>query len=187
MRRKRSGLENSAFSPPFYTPNIGSNAYNIPEEYESELIDIYTNFTEEIPDIKLEELPKLLKNELHIPEELIPNQEEFRSWLIDGTEIVDFEKWLYNGYFWLLLNNHIGEVDMIWSDIWSSLDTSSHTERIESLRTRKLYLADIRNLIKIGKLDASAVGMLQTAGNGKVFVTYIDFYVLLGRLGMFKI
>lgn len=193
MRRKRSGLEGSAFEPPFYTPSVGSHAYKIPEDYETELLDIYTKCTEETPDIKIDELGSILEHEFRIPSEIIPDMESLKSWAIEGTDVVDFEKWLYNGYFWLLLKNHIGDVDMLWQDVWSALDSVSsekdarktHTDK-DALRSEKLYLSDVKKLIELGKLEASAVGMLQTAGNGKVYVGYVDFFVLLGRLGAFK-
>lgn len=189
MRRKKSGLESTAFAPPFYTPTIGANAYKIPEEYESDLLDMYTKLTSEeennsTPDITIEQLPNILLKEFRIPIEIIPDENELKlSWSIPGTNVVDFEKWLYNGFFWLLLSEHIEDVDMLWQDIWSALNVD---KSLENLRKEKMYLKDVKKLIEIGKLDASAVGMLQTAGNGKVFISYVDFFVLLGRLGMFN-
>lgn len=187
MGRKKGGLELVAFEPPFYksTSGLSSNAYSIPEEYEIELIDIYSKLTELEPDIKVNDLPDILKDELRIPIEIIPKDDEFKTWAIDGTDILDFEKWLYNGYFWLLLINNINDIDMLWQDIWSAL-RNGDTLTKEKLRSEKLYLNDVKKLIEIGKLDASAIGMLQTAGNGKVFISYVDFFILLGRLGMFR-
>lgn len=186
MARKKSGLEESAFKPPFFTPSIGSNAYKIPDEYEMKLLDMYTKLTETDPDIKDYEIPNILENEFNIPKEIIPIDKSFlKSWNIIGTNIVDFEKWLYNGYFWLLLSNHIEDIDMLWQDIWAALDKYKD-EKKENLRNSKLFLVDVKKLIEIGKLDASAIGMLQTAGNGKVYINYIDFFILLGRLGLFK-
>lgn len=186
MTRKKIGLERTGFEPPFYTPDIGANAYNIPEEYETLLIDIYTKSTEINPDILIEEIPNLLRNELNVPEALIHvNENEFKSWAIDGTNILDFEKWLYNGYFWLILSGNLGTVDMLWNDIWAALGVND-TRNDSNLRVNKLYLKDVKKLIEIGKLDGNAMGMLQTAGNGKVYIDYIDFFKLLGRLGVFE-
>lgn len=183
MARKKIGLESTAFEPPFFTPDIGANAYKIPEEYETLLIDTYMKYTELNPDIFIQDIPTLLENELHIPKNLIPkDQNELKSWLVDGTDILDFEKWLYNGYFWLILSENLETIDMLWHDIWVALGITSN----EQLRSNKLYLNDVKTLIGIGKLDANAIGMLQTAGNGKVYIDYIDFFKLLGRLGVFK-
>lgn len=193
MRRKRSGLEGTAFEPPFYTPTIGSHAYKIPEDDETELLDIYTKLTEEKPDIEVNDLAGILENEFRIPVELVPSAQELHSWAIEGTNVVDFEKWLYNGYFWLLLNKYIDDVDMLWQDVWAALDPVTAKNGVEqvqrdrdALRSQRLYLLDVKKLIEVGKLDASAVSMLQTAGNGKVYIGYVDFFVLLGRLGVFK-
>lgn len=193
MRRKRSGLEGTAFEPPFYTPTIGSHAYKIPEDAETELLEIYTKLTEEKPDIEVADLQLILETEFQIPAELVPSMQELTSWAIEGTDVVDFEKWLYNGYFWLLFSKYIEEIDMLWQDVWTALDSVSAKKGEEkfqrdkgALRSRKLYLSDVKKLIEVGKLDASAVGMLQTAGNGKVYIGYVDFFVLLGRLGVFK-
>lgn len=186
MVKRKTGLEVTAFQPPFYksTSGLNSKAYNIPEEYEIELIDIYSKLTELEPDIKVKDLPNILRDELGIPIEIIPKDNEFQSWAIDSTNILDFEKWLYNGYFWLLLINNINDVDMLWQDVWSALNNKEVLDK-EKLRNEKLYLNDVKKLIEIGKLDASAIGMLQTAGNGKVYISYVDFFILLGRLGMF--
>lgn len=191
MARRKTGLESTAFEPPFYNAEIGSHSYNIPEEYETLLIDIYTKYTEEAPDIDISLLPELMENDLNVPREIVPTQSELKSWAIEGTEILDFEKWLYNGFFWLLLGDHTEDIDLLWIDIWSNLTEGkssdiSSLEQKESLRAKKLYFADITKLISIGKIDASAMGMLQTGGNGKLFVTYVDFFIILGRLGAFQ-
>jgi hypothetical protein len=186
MARKKSELDTYAFQPPFYTSAIGAHAYKIPEEYEATLIDIYTKNTEENPDIHLRDIPKLLEDELNIPTEILPNENQLKSWLITGTDILDFEKWLYNGYFWLLLSKNFENVDMLWNDIWLSLDDKLKNISNSDLRSRKLYVTDVKKLIEIGKLDANAIGMLQTASNGKVYIEFVDFFKLLGRLGVFK-
>lgn len=191
MGRRRTGLESTAFEPPFYNSEIGSHSYNIPEEIETLLIDIYTKHTEENPDIDISELPQLIQDELNVPKEIIPSEGDLKAWAIEGTSILDFEKWLYNGFFWLLLGDHVEDVDTLWIDIWSNLlgfknDEGTLLDRKDSLRTKRLYFADIKKLITIGKIDANAMGMLQTGGNGKLYVTYVDFFVLLGRLGVFQ-
>ncbi|GAV28633.1 hypothetical protein PMKS-002107 [Pichia membranifaciens] len=193
MGRKRSGLEGTAFEPPFYTPTIGSHAYKIPEDDETELLEIYTKLTQEKPDIEVDDLAGILENEFRMPVELVPSTQELHSWAIEGTNVVDFEKWLYNGYFWLLLNKHIDDVDMLWQDVWAALDpvtSKNGGEQVQrdkdALRSQRLYLSDVKKLIEVGKLDANAVSMLQTAGNGKVYIGYVDFFILLGRLGVFK-
>lgn len=183
MRRQKSTHESTAFQQPFYIPEIGANSYVIPEEYENNLLDIYTSYTEESEDIHLSQLPGILTNDLKLPKEIIPVENELKSWAIENTDILDFEKWLYNGYFWLLLSRHLSDVDMIWDDVLAALGKEGKSE---SLRLKVLNLSDIKKLIEIGKLDASAVGMLQTAGNGKPYVTFVDFFRLLGRLGAFK-
>ncbi|ONH76019.1 hypothetical protein BOH78_1542 [Pichia kudriavzevii] len=184
MGKRKSGLEVTALTPPFYTSPIGSNAYNIPEEYEAILLDIYTRYTEEKPDIHLSDITKLLVDEIGIPENLVPKGDGLTSWLIPGTDILDFEKWLYKGYFYLLLREHIDEVDMIWEDLWITLDPKIIEKG--DLRSKRLYLTHINKLISVGKIDANSIGMLQTGGGGKVYVDFIDFFKLLGRIGAFS-
>lgn len=187
MARRKSGLQGTAFEPPFYTSSVGSNAYTIPPKYETQLLDIYTHHTEEKPDIHLEEIPSLLIDGLNVPAEVVPNRDELTSWLIEGTEVLDFEKWLYNGYLWLLLGDNLDDVDLLWEDIWETLEKDINTEDKNLLRRKRLYLKDVKTLINIGKLDANAMEMLQTAGNGKVYIDYLDFFKLLGRLGVLQV
>lgn len=181
MGRRKSGLEATAFEPPFYEPTIGPFSYNIPDEYESVLIDIYTKYTSITPDITIDQINGILHDEFNVPIEILPSNDELEKWVIEGTNILDFEKWLYYGHFWMILSENIDDVDILWNDLWGNLGVVTEGKNI---RERKLYLAEITKLNKIGKLDANAIGMLQTAGNGKLFITYIDFFILLGRLGI---
>lgn len=182
MKRKISHLETTAFQAPFYTPTVGANSYVIPEEYETVLLDIYTSHTEESEDIHLSQLRDILIDDLKLPNEVVPNEAELKSWTIEKTDILDFEKWLYNGHFWLCLSNHLKDVDMLWDDLWTALGTKGNPEEI---RKKVLHLTDVKKLIDIGKLDANSVEMLQTVSEGKLYVTYVDFFRLLGRLGAF--
>lgn len=184
MGRRKSGLELTAFNPLFYESDFGKNSYNIPDEYESILIDIYTQRTAEIPDIISDQINNILQEKFKLPNEILPTKEELKKWTIDGTNILDFEKWLYNGYFWMILSENIDDVDIIWNDLWGNLNNN---DNMDNIRTKKLYLSDINKLNNIGKLEANAIGMLHTAGNGKLYVTYVDFFILLGRLGILQI
>lgn len=183
MARQKSNLKSTAFQQPFYTPEVGANTYVIPDEYENILLDIYTSHTCDSDDIHISQLQEILRSDLQLPIELIPTENELSSWAIENTDILDFEKWLYNGYFWLLLSRHISEVDMIWNDVWAALGKE---DTIVSLRLKVLSLSDIRHLISIGKLDVNAEDMLHTAANGNSYITFVDFFRLLGRLGAFK-
>lgn len=187
-KSRKTGIEATAFEPPFYKPSIGLNSYKIPENYETKLLDLYTEILENTQksDITKDELEDILETYFMIPKELILQDNDLDDWLIEGTDVVDFEKWLYNGYFWLLLKDKISIVDMIWKDICSALDTGNDLLTPNKLREKKIYLTDVRKLIEIGKMEANCIGMLQTISNGKVYINFVDFFILLGRLGVFN-
>lgn len=191
VRRKRDRLEYTAFSPPF---DQRTHEHNIPQKYEDILLDGYTNFCEikNTDDIKLDNLAEAIEKYIGVPFKLIPDKNELRSWCIDNTEIVDFEKWLYNGYLWLKIVENMDIADDYWKMILKLLNGGSEksngneNELDDNDRFKKLYLNDVKKLVKIGRIDADIIGMLQTASRGKVFINYIDFVVLLGRLGEFN-
>lgn len=186
VRRKRDKLEYTAFSPPF---DQRTHEHNIPQKYEDILLDGYTNFCElkNTDDIKLDDLAEAIEKYIGVPFKLIPDENELKDWCIENTKIVDFEKWLYNGYLWLKIVENMDIADTYWKMILKLLNSGNNNGDLgDNERFKKLYLNDVKKLVKVGKIDADIIGMLQTASKGKVFINYVDFVVLLGRLGEFN-
>lgn len=161
-----------AFKPPFYTG--GSSDYTIPEKYEEKLLDTYT----QIQEVSNEEEFDLQFTNIHdaiqmlgVPPEVIVGLKK-GEWCIDSTNIVDFDKWLYMGFFWLILGQNYEIVDSVWFQLTNS------TNRKGSIKFNKLDTM-IRDL----KLDLDVKSMFDLASNNKNFINYIDLFTILGRLG----
>lgn len=175
-KRKQLELE-MAFAPPFYP----LSNYPIPLEDETILVDMFSKLTATLdePDLVVGMLAMALQ-ELSVPAELIPSAEDFlkQGWCIDQTDIVDFEKWLYKGHWWLLLGRNVAVVDKWWHVLGKEL-------RTEEVAVNELYA--LFQTAKIGDGThgyAQVVEMFNLASDGKLYIDYLDFYVLLGRLGL---
>ncbi|GME85597.1 unnamed protein product [Ambrosiozyma monospora] len=158
----------------------------IPQPIEDKLLDAFTNFSEYkgIDDILISQLPELFVKYLHISPKLayFIKSEQF---VLEGTtDIVDFEKYLFNGYLFLTLNKGIKTLDFYWNLVVPESPSN------EPAYKRKLYMNDIKKLTEIiGDTNEVSSDLLidmltvPNSGEDKLYVDYFDFGLILGRIG----
>lgn len=175
----------AAFRPPFCTAYVGD--YTIPEKYETRLLDVYAEMTgpgedaidasiaNSDPDLHFSALPSAIEA-LGVPPEVITGLRP-ADWCISGTDIVDFDKWLYNGYFWLLLGLNVETVDALWLQFAHTMDRTSGVSRKQ-----------LASMVKELRLDLDVDSMFKLASGATAStISYVNLYTILGRLALIPI
>lgn len=163
-----------AFNPPFYTGD--GSGYIIPEKYEEKLLDIYSDIQQgfEEFDLRFNNLQDAIQM-MGVPPEVIVGLRK-EEWCIESTDIVDFDKWLYMGFFWLVLGQNFELVDPIWFQLTDS-----------NKRTGTITYKKLNEMITELKLELDVESMFQLASNNKNHIKYIDIFTILGRLGVIPV
>ncbi|QLQ78306.1 hypothetical protein HG537_0A05530 [Torulaspora globosa] len=157
----------------------------VPQEIEDEILATYAEFSLE-HDMTLDDLDKYFE-QLELPKELckmIPRNEL----VIEGTNVVDFTKLLTSTYHVLIFMDNEKTI----TEMWSLLVTSSGRDRDfpqVRLKNHVLSLKDlqkIRNYIGVEQ-SSGIVEMISVATGGRrVYMTYLDFAYILGKLGYLR-
>lgn len=153
-----------AFEPPFYR----STNYTIPEDCEAELIEAYTAACGAEPDMVFAQIRPTLRAWGVPPEVIVLDQPD---WCIGDTDVVDIDKWLYEGHFWLLLSRNIGIVDTFWGHLVAGGD-----------RRASITLQDLQTMVQDVKLDLDTRKMFSIATETDS-ISYVDLFRILGRIG----
>ncbi|AMD21646.1 HFL210Cp [Eremothecium sinecaudum] len=157
----------------------------IPKDIEDEMLLAYSTCTDNQDDLTISDVSRFFK-ELHLPEEWYKLVDKQRI-CIDGTEVVDFEKLLSVTYRLLTFMDNERVIDDQWSLIVSyagRLDRFPNTE----LRKQVLSLKDLQRCSsQLSMEPQQTLEMLACATEGrKVYITYLDFAYLLGKLGYLR-
>ena len=154
----------------------------IPGELEDELLVAYATCTEGQDDMTAAQLPAFFED-LQLPKEWYELVSPSRV-CIEGTDIVDFEKLMSATYRLLIFMDNEKTIDEHWELL---LGASQRAERFGRVPARKqaVTLKDLqRCAAHVGMEPEQSVEMLAWAtGGSRVYVTYLDFAYLLGKLG----
>ncbi len=192
--RKKSFAQRVAFDSIY----AKSRASRIPQEIQDELLDAYTRFCDknDTEDILLKDIPQLLKTELNVSDKLLMfiNVQYFCMDALETTDseqaqIVDFEKYLYEGALLLQLNSQIDIIDYYWNMTLATLKGKSLLPEKENNSSYKerIYLDDLKRLCERLKQDVPTnvmLDMITVINDGqRVWMNYMDFALVLGRTG----
>lgn len=157
----------------------------VPQEIEDEILTTYAEYSLD-HDMTLDDLDKYFE-QLQLPRDLykmIPRSDL----VVEGTNVVDFSKLLSSTYHLLIFMDN----EKIISEMWSLLVQGSGRDRSfpqVEMKNHVLSLKDlqkIRNYVGIEQ-SGGVVEMISTATSGKrVYMTYMDFAYILGKLGYLR-
>lgn len=157
---------------------------NIPREIEDEILTTYANYNVEA-DMTTMELSSYF-TELQMPKELYKLL-NYQDLCIDGTNVVDFDNLVRATYHLLVFMDNQETIDEQWLLL---VEFSGRGERFPrvNLRNHVLSIKDLQKISNaIGGDNGHLVDMMSCATNGKrVFITYLDFAYLLGKLGKLR-
>lgn len=166
-----------------------SRKKRIPQDTEDKLLDAYTIFCDEnqIEDVHSKDVRKLLLQYVGINKKLVHLVDPERFVMTDlagsmAENIVDFERYLYEGALLLKLNSQLSLIDQFWNLVQDALPSHAHKEC--------LYLKDIQTLCKTLNVSAPMnvlFDMLTVGNKGEhPWMNYLDFALILGRVGLLK-
>ncbi len=193
--RKQTLAEKVAFESIY----AKSRTSRIPQEIQDELLDAYTKFCDrnDTEDILIKYIPNLFKTELKVPGKLLTfiNVQDFgmdglETSSSDVSQIVDFEKYLYEGALLLRLNAQIDIIDYYWYMTLAIVNGKSELSSAEKKTAYKqrIYLNDLKMLCQKLKQDVPTsvmLDMITVINDGeRAWMNYMDFALVLGRTGI---
>lgn len=187
---RRDRIKGISSKQAFDTVWSGSKKSQIPQEVEDRLLDSFTRFCEDKSreDVYLEDLTELFQDYVGIDQTVVYFIEKDK-YVIEGLDrqIVDFEKYLYQGALVVAMEEKKDVVDYYWQMVMENLKGMALTaSEKSSVWKRKLSLKEVDKLMRNMKQSTTTdvlMKMLQVGGAGKLYVTWWDMGVILGRIG----
>ncbi|KAG7810688.1 hypothetical protein KL921_002316 [Ogataea angusta] len=147
---------------------------------EDFLLDAFTKYCEDngTEDLLLKYLKPFFKQYLRISDKLIYFLQPHDFILKGTTEVVDFERYLYRGGLFLILNQNLDLIQDNWKLVLNSLGRKpSYKER--------LTFSDVQKLAASLNQDTpqSTVADMLTLQGDKQYIDFFDFALILGRVG----
>ncbi|KAG7826659.1 hypothetical protein KL920_005381 [Ogataea angusta] len=147
---------------------------------EDFLLDAFTKYCEDngTEDLLLKYLKPFFKQYLRISDKLIYFLQPHDFILKGTTEVVDFERYLYRGGLFLILNQNLDLIQDNWKLVLNSLGRKpSYKER--------LTFSDVQKLAASLNQDTpqSTVADMVTLQGDKQYIDFFDFALILGRVG----
>lgn len=157
----------------------------VPAEIEDEILAAYASCSLD-HDMTVDDLETYF-DQLQLPRDLykmIPAADL----VVEGTKVVDFTKLLSGTYHLLIFMDN----DKIITEMWSLLVEGSGRDRAfpaVKLKNHVLSLKDLQKIRNYVGIDQSVgiIEMISVATDGKrVYMTYLDFAYILGKLGYLR-
>lgn len=141
-------------------------------------MDAFANYSMDT-DMKSAQVSSYFKD-LHIPTQFVIGNKRVRvdQLVIEGTDVVDFDKLLNKSYHLLLFRDNAREIENTWAQLLDSIgDLGKSTLNFSDLQ--KLD-ADLRTSIS----DTLLLDMVAVATEGQgLDITMTDFAYIMGKLG----
>ncbi|SCU89079.1 LANO_0D03862g1_1 [Lachancea nothofagi CBS 11611] len=153
----------------------------IPSEIEDDILGAFATYSIE-SDMTSADLRSYFED-LQMPRELTKMVND-RDLCIEGTNIVSFEKLLKTTFHLLVFMNNAEIVDTQWSMLVQACGRDAQFPHV-ALRSHVLSIKDLQKVANSISMDnGRLIEMMSCATNGtRVYVTWLDFAFLLGKLG----
>lgn len=154
----------------------------IPEELEDEILAVYAKYSME-HDMTTEELTEYFQD-LQLPSRWY-QMVRVKEVVVEGTNIIDLDKLLQSTYHLLIFMDNEEMIDQLWGLVISASGRDISFPNVE-LKKHVLSIKDLQKANTSAGLEQShgLVEMMSCATGGKrVYMTYIDFAYILGKLG----
>ncbi|CDO92056.1 unnamed protein product [Kluyveromyces dobzhanskii CBS 2104] len=156
----------------------------MPAEIEDEVLSLYARFTEE-GELKWSVMSKFY-TELQIGSEWYTLLEP-KDLCLEGIDVIDFEKLLDVTYRVLVFMDNAAVIDKQWRLL---LQYSGRLQQFPNVTLRKhvMSVKDVQKAAVQVDLDQHIIlPMVSWATNGeRVFVSYLDFAKVLGKMGLLR-
>lgn len=160
------------------------NEARMPTEIEDEVLSIYLSFTEE-GEFKWADISSFYM-ELQISKSWY-GLLEFKDLCLDGIDVIDFEKLLDVTYRLLIFMDNESIIDKQWELLLKYTGRLQQFPKV-ALRKHVISVKDVQKAAVQVDMDQHIIlSMVSWATNGeRVFVTYLDFAKLLGKMGLLR-
>lgn len=157
----------------------------VPIEVEDEILGKYAECSLD-HDMTVNELPGFFQDLQLEPTicKLVRNEDV----IIEGTEVIDFTKLVRCTCQLLILMNNLTVIDDLWLMLVKNCGRGVDFPQV-ALRDHVLSVKDLQKISNLIGADQSAgtIEMISCATDGKrLFMTYLDFGCVLGKLGYLK-
>ncbi|CUS23441.1 LAQU0S10e00452g1_1 [Lachancea quebecensis] len=172
MNKTRSKSYNSILE--FLNPKI-------PSEIEDDILGAFANYSIE-SDMTARDLPEYFK-ELQMPTEMTKLIQP-QDLCLEDTNIVDFDKLLKTTFHLLIFMNNAEIIDTQWMMLVQGCGRDTQFPHV-ALRNHVLSIKDLQKIANSINVDGGhLIDMMSCATQGKrVYITWMDFAYLLGKLG----
>ncbi|CAL9732077.1 DNA repair protein Rad33p [Monosporozyma unispora] len=161
----------------------------VPQEVEDDILETFAKYSID-HDMTVQDTQSYFED-LQLPRELykLIRKEDI---VIDGTDVVDFDKIVRQTFHLLIFMNNEDVINSFWALL---LKNSGRSEKFPEVKLKD-HILSIKDLQKVDVLlnnnnssnkntsGVDIIGMLTCATYGsRVYMTYLDFADVLGRLG----
>ena len=157
----------------------------IPQVIEDDILNAFAMFSIE-RDMTVDNLVDYF-DYLELPHDLY-KMVRSEDVVIEGTNIVDFDRILQCTYHLLIYMDNESVIDEFWGLLVRTSERDKSFPHVK-LRDHVLSVKDLQrisNAINIGD-SKGVIGMISCATNGKrMYMDYLDFAGVLGRLGLLR-
>lgn len=157
----------------------------IPQVVEDEILGVFANYSID-HDMTIRDLP-LYFGDLQLPKDLwkLVREEDL---IVEGTDVIDFDKIVRSTYELLIFMDNADIIDNLWGLLVKNAGRDRQFPNVK-LRDHVLSIKDLQKISTVINNEPSGgfIEMLSSATGGKrVYMTYIDFAKVLGKLGYLK-
>lgn len=157
----------------------------VPQDIEDEILGVYATYSLE-HDMTCNELTGYFED-LQLPRELykmVPKDDL----TVEGTNVVDFERLMRCTYHLLVFMDNEQVIDEMWELLVNACGRDKSFPKVK-LRDHILSIKDLQKVSNYVGMDQASgiVEMISCATSGRrVFMTYLDFAYVMGKLGYLR-
>lgn len=161
------------------------NRYRIPTTVEDDILAVFANHINEEGDLLQDEVPSFFQ-ELQLEQDLT-SLIDVKDLLIDDTNLVDFDQLMKQTGYILIYMNNADIIDQYWTLMIKNCGKDKSMPQISNLRRQQLYVKDLQKIINVVGGQFNIIELLTVANQGKkIYISYLDFAMVLGKLGYLK-
>ncbi|ODV96733.1 hypothetical protein PACTADRAFT_48549 [Pachysolen tannophilus NRRL Y-2460] len=168
---------------------VSTTESRIPSSIEDLILDKYTDFcyNSDTEDLESNQLFGFLKNYLKIPDVLLQGFNPTRYQIDGETNVVDIDKLVKYGGLLLIMKNNLEIIKSYWKLLVKYMSDDFNLQNDKEVFEFKIHLDDLmklRDSINDDSNENALIDMIAVGSDGeKVFVNFVDFGKILGKIG----
>ncbi|KAL6941208.1 hypothetical protein ACO0RG_002328 [Hanseniaspora osmophila] len=179
-----------------------TNPKSVPKDIEEEVLTCYVDFNIE-HDMTIYDLQPFFEK-LQLPHNIYKfvMYKGEKELCVEGTNIIDFDKLLIETYHLLIYMDNVAVIDEYWSLLVESCQRDQQFPQVK-LKDHVIGLKQLRAIINnvngSGEEETASGSTMpliqmmkavssppQKSGADKLFINYLDFAFMLGKIGLLK-